>query len=261
MMQQTNKFLISNFRKNLHLLREYRIMKYLQETQALEKFITEINEQVIKDKLIDSSLPNHLFLKSENKSSHLKMERFADDYILEQINSMPKCTFLVFTNLVSTQIKGNVLTYFLYKGYSKLTEKGFVYYQVVHNDTLSPLGELLFSNFEDNIFFKSLAPDFEESSCNVIEAAESTATNKKIVFLIGNLNEERLLFDIEHLIVTTAFNSKRHSAFTFHYLLSISIFGHKISDDFTMKLENIKTACNALVENSSHLKFSFEYTE
>ena len=236
-------------------------MKYLQETQELQKFITEINEQVIENKLIDSSLPNRLFLKSENKSTHLKMERFADDYILEQINAMPECTFLVFTNLVSTRIKGDDLTYFLYKGYSKLTEKGFVYYQVVHNHDLSPIGELLFSNFEDNIFFKSLAPDFEESSCNVIEAVGSTATNKKIVFLIGNLNEERLLFDIEQLIVTTAFNSKKHSSFTFHYILSISVFGHKISNDFIIKLEKIKTACNALVENSSNLKFSFEYTE
>lgn len=189
------------------------------------------------------------------------MERFADDYILEQLNCMPECTFLVFTNLVSTRIKGDVLTYFLYKGYSKLTEKGFVYYQVVNNDDLSPIGKLLFSNFEDNIFFKSLAPDVEESSCNVIEAVGSTATNKKIVFLIGNLNEERLLFDIEHLIVTTTFNSKKHASFNFHYIVSVSIFGHKISNDFTIKLENIKIACNALVENNENLKFSFEYTE
>lgn len=236
-------------------------MKYLQETKELQNFITEINEKVIENKIIDSSLPNHLFLKSENKSNHLKMERFADDYILEQINSTPECTFLVFTNLVNTRVKGDDFTYFLYKGYSKHTHKGFVYYQVVHNEDLSPIGGLQFSNFEDNIFFKSLAPDFEESSCNAIEAVGSTATNKKIVFLIGNLNEERLLFDIEHLIVTTTFNSKKHSSFTFHYIVSISVFGHKISNDFTIKLENIKTACNALVESNQNLKFSFEYTE
>lgn len=236
-------------------------MTYLQKTKELQEFIAEINISVIRNSIVALSLPNHLFLKSENTFSHLEMERFSDEYIVEQIYALPGCELFAFTNMVSTQINGVAITYILYKCYSRFNENGFVYYQVVDNDNFSPIGELKFSNFEENIFFKVVPPNFEESSCNALEASESSFDNKKIVFLIGNLNEERLLFDIERLIVTTTFNSKKHSSLTFHYIISISVFGGKKSDEFDTKLRAINKACEAFLENNKSLYFSFEYTE
>ena len=77
-------------------------------------------------------------------------------------------TFVI-SDFVTTINNGRKITYYLYKGYNKISDKGLVYFQLIDKETLAPTSELQFSNIEDNIFLKPEIPTTEESSCNAIE--------------------------------------------------------------------------------------------
>lgn len=236
-------------------------MSYIQAAIVLNKLVTVTNQSISSDNLITQESPNYLFINSAQKTVQLKMKSFTDDFIKEQINQQPQCHSIVFTNLVTTIIQGKELSYILYKCYHKHMDKGFVYYQTVNKESLQPVGDLQFSNQEENIFFNLPEPDFEESSCNALEAKGSTAENKKIVFLIGNMNEERLLFDIERLIVTTLYNTCKHPTLKFHFIINIAKFGGDIDNSFDQKLMPVKKETQTLLAGFPNITFAFEYAE
>ena len=96
-----------------------------------------------------------------------------------------------------------------------------------------------FSNLEDNIFYQVPTQEGEESSCNAIETDENTVKEPSIAFLIGHMNEDRLLYDIQRLILETANNVQKHKGRFFKFTLQVTVFGKKPSEEFKQKLQII----------------------
>ncbi|MCW3806723.1 hypothetical protein [Plebeiibacterium marinum] len=215
-------------------------MDYLEATVFLKQLIKETNNELLavnKNGLVEK---NRMVIRTNfGKSISTKMEAFTNEYVYKSLGEYESEAFVI-TDLVSAEANGQEITYFLYKGYHSLFDKGVVYFQMVDKNTLAPKGELDFSNLEENIFYKVEFPDVEESSCNAIETAENTAKNPSIAFLIGHMNEERLVYDINRLIFDTANNVQKHKNRHFKFTIQVSVFGSKPSANLLKEIENIK---------------------
>lgn len=215
-------------------------MNYLESAVVLKKLIAHTNHKLLQINNKAIVEPNLMMIRTNfGKEVEIKMEAFTNDFVKKQLGQYESEAFVI-TDFVTTKQEGQELTYFLYKGYHQLFHMGLVFFQLVNKETLAPIGKLEFSNIEDNIFYQVTSPDFEESSCNAIETKETTVKNPAIAFLIGNMNEERLLFDINRLIYETANNVQKHKNRHFKIHLQISKFGGKPSEDFLKKIEDIK---------------------
>ncbi len=215
-------------------------MDHIEGAAFLKRIVRETNNKLLnmnKGGLVNKNLMVvHTIFGQE---LDIKMDAFSNEFVLKTLQENDS-DFFVITDLVNLVHEGKELTYFLYKGYSNLFDKGVVYFQPINKKTFEPKGELKFSNLEDNIFHKVEYPDIEESSCNAIETKETTVKNPSVAFLIGHMNEERLLLDIKRLIFDTANNVQKHKNRQFHFIIQISKFGGKPSEEFLYRLEDIK---------------------
>lgn len=215
-------------------------MDYLEASVFLKTLIKNTNSKLLKVNSNGLVEKNKMIIRTNfGKEIDIKMDSFTNEFVKKTISEYDSEAF-VMTDLVSADNDGKEFTYLLYKGYHKIFDKGLVYFQLVNKKTLKPIGELEFSNLEDNIFYKINAPDFEESSCNAIESDENTVKEPCIVFLIGHMNEERLIYDINRLIFDTANNVQKHKNRHFKFYLQVSVFGKKPSPDFITKINSIK---------------------
>ncbi len=215
-------------------------MEYLQASLELKKLIKEKNELILSRKTIPGKF-NFMFVnKSDGELVELDMASYTNEFVLQTLSEFPESKSFVITDVATMDVKGKQLTYWLYKAYHFEVEKGLVYYQLVDKDTFEPVGELQFSNLEDNIFYKVSAPEFEESSNNAMEADVEIPGKKSIVFLIGNMDESRLLFDIQRLIFETVNNVQRHTTLDFHFIVNVSKFNGTPSPDFLKKVKAIE---------------------
>ncbi len=223
-------------------------MNYLESAVSLKKLISNTNHKMLQ-KNNKSLVERNLMIIRTNfgKEIEVKMDSFTNDFVSKQLAEYESESFVI-TDIVSTVQDGQELTYFLYKAYHHLFHKGLVFFQLINKETMAPIGKLEFSNIEDNIFYKVSEPDFEESSCNAIETAENTAKNPCIAFLIGNMNEERLLFDINRLIYETANNVQKHKNRHFKFHLQISVFGGKPSEEFLKNIDEIKGTTDKIIK-------------
>ncbi|WP_163326141.1 hypothetical protein [Draconibacterium mangrovi] len=239
-----------------------RNMEYLKAAIELKKYIKEINQQIIGKELSQKN-PNIMFVKfSDGSVNELNITEFTNDFVSATLASFPGSESFIITDLATMSAQGQQLTYWLYKGYNNKTENGLVYFQVIDKDTLMPKGELQFSNLEKNIFYEIYAPDFEESSSNAMETDEEIKGKKSIVFLVGNMNEERLLHDIQRLIVDTINNVQRHSGLNFHFILNISKFNGEPSEDFKNRIKEIEHYTNEFVTSEyPNTEFVFDIEE
>ncbi len=214
-------------------------MDYLEGAVFLKHLIKSTNSKLLK--LNDNGLivKNKMVIRSVfGKAIEVTMDEFTNEFVKKTLSEYDSEAFVI-TDFVTIVDKGQELTYFLYKGYHSIFDKGLVYFQLVNKETLAPIGDLQFSNLEDNIFYPIKVPNYEESSCNAIETDENTTKNPSIAFLIGNMNEERLVFDIQRLIFDTANNVQKHKNRQFKFYLQISVFGNKPSEDFLQQIESI----------------------
>ena len=216
-------------------------MKYLKASIELKKLIEQTNELCLKKNCPVLKERNFIVLKSDSGEQHeIKMKEFSNEFLQTILEENKNSKAFVFTDLAATMIKDQKLTYFLYKGYHSEIEKGSVWFQAINEETSEPTGELQFSNLEENVFYSVSAPYFEESTSNAMETDEQIEGGKSIVFIIGNLNEERLLHDIQRLIFDTVNNVQKHQGLKFKIVLNITKFNGEPTADFLKKLELIK---------------------
>ena len=237
-------------------------MMYLQATSDLKKFIADSVKIFMHGISQGNRDFNQIYLSIEDKIKHQNVPEFNNEYILELLKTYPVATSIfMITDKATTTIQGKEITYFIFKGYHELVESGMVYYQIIDKDKLTPIGELQFSNQETNIFYEVKMPDFEESSCNAMETDDSGKDHKKIVFFVGNMNEERLLFDIERLIFTTLNNIQKHESLKFTFIINIARFGGEMSNSFTAQLEKIKELSKMVLKDHPNVNLLFEFAE
>ncbi len=238
-------------------------MNYLESAIVLKKLISKTNNSLLKTnkgKLVEA---NKMMLRTNfGKELELPMEAFTNNVVINTLKEYESEAIVISDFVTTVDPNNQEISYFLYKAYHKLFHKGLVFYQLVNKDTVEPIAGLEFSNIEDNIFFKIDEPDVEESSCNAVETAENTAKNPSIAFLIGHMDENRLLFDINRLIYETANNVQKHHnrKFTFH--IQVSKFGGKASDVFFNNLNQvIKDTDKYIHKNYPNSKFIFDLDE
>ncbi len=213
-------------------------MQYLQATIQLRKNIEEINAYYLKH--TDASVRNMHLFSSDNEELVLELTEFTNEKVQEALQAHPDKDFLVISDFVEMENKGQQLTYFLYKAYHRHLEKGLVFYQLIDKESRQPIQGVQFSNTEADIFYPLAENPVEESSCNAIETKDNTPAKPEIAFLIGHMDEARLLYDIERLIVETACNVAKHEKLNFRFILRISVFGAKPSADIEEKIEAIQ---------------------
>lgn len=238
-------------------------MEYLKAAITLLKIIKDTNAFLL-DK-IDSSFEefNQMRIKlNDQNTQNIVMDAFSNDFVSATLKDTQNSEAFVITDLATMNAKETELTYLLYKGYHNALEKGIVFYQVIDKTTHKPIGELQFSNTEDNIFYSYKVPDMEESSCNAMETDKKITNGKSIVFFIGNMNEERLLYDIQRLIFDTANNVSKHEKLKFHFIIQISRYGGSPSNKLKEQVKAIDAYTQKhVLSEYPNAKFAFEFEE
>lgn len=238
-------------------------MNYIKASLLMKQLIADGNEICLAVNKTALNLKNIMFISDENDTLEtIPMDSYTDEFVKSTLDKYKSTASFVITDVASMDVQGKNLTYFLYKAYNKHVEKGLVYYQVINPDTLEAIGDLQFSNAEENIFFKIDTPKTEESSCNAMETGEQTHNEKKIAFLIGHNDEERLYYDIERLIVDTANNVQKNQKTQFTFIIQVSTFGKNPSDAFKQKVNDIAHLCTSSVKEAyPNCTFIFEWGE
>ncbi|MCU4166372.1 hypothetical protein [Carboxylicivirga caseinilyticus] len=235
-------------------------MEYLKAAYSLISLIKETNLTILAstDKLVKT--PNYMFIKNNDSIvQEVKMTAFCNEFVNNTLRNIPSQAF-VMTDIATMDVKGQKLTYVLYKGYHSKIEKGLVFYQLINQETFEPIESLQFSNVEDNIFYQIKAPQKEESSCNAMETDKEIKGGKSIVFFIGHMDEERLIYDIQRLIFDTVNNVKNHTKLHFEFIINISRFGGKPSADLLSKVEAIDEFTQKnLYPEYPNVTFTFEF--
>ena len=236
-------------------------MSYLQATLDLKKFISDSVTIYMNEIACGNRDFNQIYFNIKGKIEHRNIVEFNNEHISELIKDCPDASIFMITDKATTTIQDQEITYFIFKGYHDMVESGMVYYQIIDKYKFSPNGDLQFSNQETNIFYDVHMPDFEESSCNAMETNDSGKDHKRIVFFIGNLNEERLLFDIERLIFTTLNNIKNHNSLRFTFIINIARFGGEMSSTFFNRIDGIKNTTKKILKDQPNVNFVFEFAD
>ncbi|WP_163717696.1 hypothetical protein [Mangrovibacterium lignilyticum] len=216
-------------------------MNYLKAALELKQLIRKVNHlQTQKESTVLEHRNSMFLFFSDKPLVELKMAEFSNEFVLSTLAEYPEAYAFVMTDLAATMVKDQKLTYWLYKAYHVGLEKGMVYFQPIEEQSLIKKGRLQYSNMEENIFLKHVAPDFEESSANAMETDEQIEGGKSIVFFVGNMNEPRLVYDVQRLIFDTLNNVQNHKNLNFKFILNISRFGGKPTDDLQKQLKDIE---------------------
>lgn len=215
-------------------------MKYLESALFLRSMVLRFNNELLEKTDEIKSHPNYMRLAFGNgNTKDIIMDSFCNEFVCSTLSENENSSGFVITDLVTMQVNNMDMTYILYKAYHCEIEKGMVFYQVLNPVSMIPEGEIQFSNIEDNIFYNPLSWDVEESSCNAIENKKDNRSGKSIVFLIGHMDEKRLVYDIQRLIFDTVHNVAKHSSTEFNFLISINRFGGKASMELKNQVEDI----------------------
>nr|WP_321451194.1 hypothetical protein [uncultured Carboxylicivirga sp.] len=238
-------------------------MEYLKASTSLLSFIKETNQKLLGNLSELPQTPNRMFIQSSTKDvKEVVMTAFTNDFVITTLANESNSKAFVMTDIATMLVKGTELTYILYKGYHSDIEKGMVFYQIINRDTLEYINDLQFSNIEENIFYSISAPEQEESSCNAMETDEEVKNGKSIVFLIGHMNENRLLYDIQRLIFDTVNNVRKHSTIQFNFIINIARFGGSPSAELKQAVKNIEAYTKQHIYTEyQNVDFKFEFEQ
>lgn len=240
-------------------------MKYLKSALTVVKLIEDANSKMLQQLKNNAADWNFMFIEKQGQNlASLKMDAFSNDFVVKTLGEFQKSDAFAITDLATMDVKGKNITYLLYKGYHAEMDKGIVFYQVIEPETQQPIGKLQFSNMEENIFFSFDLPDAEESSCNAMETDKEIKGGKSIVFFIGHMNEDRLLYDIQRLIMDTIHNVSKHPKLQFSFIISIARYGALPSDKLKKQVQEIATythECIVPIYPNTHFEFTFEKDE
>ena len=236
-------------------------MEYLKAALSLLSLIKETNSKLIQDIQSSIKTPNQMLIQFSNEHKQLlNMETFSNDFVNSTLSKNASNEAFVITEVATMNVKGHELTYFLYKGYHSKVEKGLVFYQMFNANTFEIIGDLEFSNVEDNIFYSVEAPQVEESSCNAMETDEVIKNGKSIVFLLGHMDEQRLIYDIQRLIFDTVNNVSKHSKLSFSFIIQIARYGGTPSEMLKKQVAEIEKFTTTYVYSEyPNASFKFEY--
>ena len=216
-------------------------MEYLQAAVLLESLIKETNHLLLQKKEMILEAPNRMrVILDDGTREDIPMDSYTNDYVKGTLENLGSSKAFIMTDMVSTEIKGKDVTYLSYKAYHREVDKGLFFYQLVDKIFLSPVGSLRFSNLEDNIFYSVPSPQSEESSCNTMETDRVVENGKSIVFFIGHMDEERLIYDIQRLIFDTVNNVTRHPKLQFEFIIQIARYGAAPSENLRRRVESIE---------------------
>jgi hypothetical protein len=216
-------------------------MDYFEAAFRLKQLIKKTNAELVKINRRKLTVKNMMVIRTNfGNEIDVHMEAFTNDFVNKKLKEYAEPEAFVITDLVTMNIEGKELTFYMYKGYHSFYTKGVVYFQLVDKESLKPIGELEYSNLEENTFYHIPVPDLEVSSCSAMETDENTTKNPSIAFLIRNMNEERLLFDIEQLVFETANNVQKHKNRSFTFFLRVSKVGGSTSVEFKEQIEKYK---------------------
>lgn len=238
-------------------------MEYLKAAVSLLTFIKDANDTLtgtIKKSIED---PNKMFVKMPDVAmEQINMTTYNNEYVLATLKEKEHSDAFIITDLATMDVQGKPVTYLLYKAYHSTLEKGVVFYQLINKETAEPIGKLEFSNMEDNVFYTVAAPKEEESSCNAIETNKKIENGKSIAFLIGHMNEERLIYDIQRLIFDTVNNVVKHPKLKFHFIVQVSRYGASPSAELKKQVEAIaKYTRKKIYPKYPNATFEFEFEQ
>lgn len=236
-------------------------MEYIKAAVVLKKLIEKANQEIKAKNSTGFDMKNlMIFSKNGDDIETQEMDVFTNGLVNENLKKNPETKAFVITDVATNEVQHKFITYFLYKAYHKSMEKGLFFYQKVNPKTMEFQGDLQFSNLEQNIFLKPDLPAFEESSCNAMETDKHTKEQPEVVFLIGNMNEERLVYDIRRLIVETAFNVLKNTSVKYNFIVHISRFGDAPSNELKNSVKDIEKDTKQLIEQEfPNTTFSFEW--
>ena len=238
-------------------------MEYLKAALSLISLIRETNSILLKHSVEIVNSPNQMWIKMpEGDSRKVLMDSYTNDFVLYTLDSLKNTEAFVMTDIDAMDVKGQDYIYLLYKGYHRELEKGIVCYQLINKISLAPIGELQFSNMEENIFYTIEAPGVEESSCNAMETDKNVEGGKNIIFLIGHMNEARLAYDIQRLIFDTVNNVTRHPTLNFNFTIHISRYGGKPSSELKERVSSIENFTSQYIcSEYPNTQFEFSYEQ
>lgn len=238
-------------------------MEYLKAAAELKKLITYTNSQVLNINKTGLIQKQAIVTKGSNQHPTLTpLQEFTNEAVKSAISESEHCSAFAITDVATMNVKGKKLSYYLYKGYHNQLEKGLVFYQPFNENTFEPIGEMQFSNGEENIFFDFTIPKFEESSCNALETKNHTKNKPEIAFLIGHTNLGRLTYDIQRLIIDTANNVSKNLKVDYKFIIQASLFGAKELNSLQNTLAKIEQDTKKYIEPEYvNAKFIFEVGE
>lgn len=234
-------------------------MQQLNAALFLKDLIEKTNTQNSLNQSNDLNQVNFIFnIDPNGQLVFAQMSEFSNEFVHSFLSRNNEIEAFVITDVASMDVKGKQITYFLYKGYHKQLEKGLVFYQIFNPESMEFISDLQFSNSEENIFYQPFNPDGEESSCNAMETANHTKKNPEIAFLIGHINEERLIYDIERLIIDTTFNVLKNPKANYNFILQISRYGEDPTNELKTKVKEIENTTKTLFEPVfKNVRFNF----
>lgn len=238
-------------------------MEYIKAAVSLRSLVKETNSLLLQKKEAVMNEPNQMrVIAMEGPTLEYRMETFSNEFVIKTLDDIKRSTAFVITDVASMNIKGKAFSYLLYKGYHSALEKGVVFFQGIDKETFSPVGTLQFSNMEENIFYPAVAPKIEESSCSALETENGTQNGKSIVFLIGHMNEKRLVYDIQRLIFDTVNNVTKHPKLQFSFTIHIAHYGGKPSRELKKQVMAIEAFTKKHVyPEYPNATFAFRYEQ
>ncbi len=238
-------------------------MEYIEAAISLISLVKDTNTNLLLEleELIEK--PNVMIMKMRGRDPEkVLMDAYTNEFVYDTLSENKDSESFVMTDIGSMDVKGEDVFYIIYKAYHSRVDKGVVFYQLIDKVAGKPKGALLFSNMEENVFYKVTTPDQEESSCNAIETKEKIENGKSIAFLIGHMDEERLVYDIERLLFDTANNVTKHQKLKFKFIIQISRFGGSPSAELKEKVAKIEAFTkNHLYPEYPNVEFTFQYEE
>lgn len=238
-------------------------MEYLKAGISLLSLIKETNTTLLKNVENAIRKPNQMHLKFDAKNvQSIVMDEYSNDFVNATLLRNTGSEAFIITDFTSMDVSGKEVKYLLYKAYHSQMEKGMVFYQVIDKNTLQPFGTLEFSNMEDNIFYKVEQPKVEESSCNAMETDKVIENGKSIVFLIGHMDEDRLIYDIQRLMFDTLNNITKHKQLKFSFIIQVARYGGKPTSKLKEEVEAIDAfSKHNLYPLYPNAEFVFEFEE
>ena len=234
-------------------------MDYFKAAVILNQLIKSTNNKLLAQYKTGIVEEKQMAIRSNfGKIIYQSVSKTNLEFVKKNIEEFNSEAFVI-SDFIISHSNNSEMTYFIYKGFHKLIDKGLIFYQLVDKYNLNPIGDLQFNGFEENIFYTVDAPNFKECTYEVLERDENTIKAPSIDFMIVYKVEERLIYDLQRLIFKAANNALKHKKCMYKFHVRITALDSKISSQFIAEVEAIsKTLQQILAPEYPNSTFIFE---